>query len=153
MINNNAKLLFCPTLKNGNVPAREFKNISGTTSTCTGGSQQASMIQGIKIVVGNGTILPTVDDYVLESPINTITQNVVSATKYNDLNNLTWNNVSTILFCTSILTNDTEEDITITEVGIQCNFSPTEILMCREVLEQPYTLEAGHSVQFRVSIK
>lgn len=111
-------------------------------------------LEGVCIYTGSGTTEPTADDYNLESPYTDV--KMVS---------LTGSSVSTDVHTvpsyksyTATLSNAAEENRTISEVGLMISFpssvsgSKAKLLMAREVLDNPITLEPGDTVTFTFRI-
>lgn len=112
--------------------------------------------------VGTGTTAPTVDDYKLENETTDLTfvtyesiprQYVVNSgevvptveEKYNQ---------NYIMKNTATYRNDTDNDITITELGVFCTLNShnlMRIMLCREVIS-PVTIHPGETYTFTVTI-
>lgn len=99
---------------------------------------------------GSGTTDPTTDDYTLESPISTLTGSSASCGK-----------TASGKQYTQVVTNETNEDITITELGlfvlVHINSISelamrSSVMLYREVLDTPVTLEPGQTATFTVEL-
>ena len=104
---------------------------------------------GLILFVGTGTTTPTKDDYKLESavafasPFGSCTHN---------------SNVTSVV---RTFTNDTEEDVTITEIGLyvfhslcacNSNYSSYPVLVGRKILDAPVTIEPNETYTFTYNV-
>lgn len=99
---------------------------------------------------GSGTTEPTADDYTLESPISTLTGSSATCGK-----------TASGKQYTQVVTNETNEDVTITELGLFVLVNATynyatvmnsSIMLYREVLDAPVTLEPGQTATFTAEL-
>lgn len=111
-------------------------------------------------VFGNGTTTETFEDYRLESKNTDITKSneSVYGLRFDDINK-TW-----VLKKMCNLQNNTDSNITITEVGLVSNYTGRTsnvatsgasgtYLIYREVLDEPFTVKAGETVVYTHEIK
>ena len=99
---------------------------------------------GCKIYLGTGNVTPTIDDYKLSGELVTgLTSQSQSATANN--NSITFS---------AIATNNTESPVTIKEIGLggYMNGTGCVILLTRDVLATPVTLNTGDSKRFSITI-
>ena len=113
-----------------------------------------SYFSNATIVVGTGTTPASVDDYDLANQLTDgITISVVSKT--NTSVDRAYSSDEPLMFVNCLITNETENDISITEIGItiaQSSSTSLTYLLTRTVLTQPLVLEAGKTYQLRVDI-
>lgn len=134
----------------------DFPQISGLDSSCnicTSGSYYDSTsivtgsfnFTGSKIYLGTGNVTPTIDDYKLSGELVTgLTSQEQNTTANN--NSITFS---------AIATNNTESPVTIKEIGLGGYFSggtPFVVLLTRDVLPTPVTLNVGDSKRFSITI-
>lgn len=99
---------------------------------------------GCQICLGTGNVTPTIDDYKLSGELVTgLTSQGQSTTANN--NSITFS---------AIATNNTESPVTIKEIGLggYYNGELCVILLTRDVLATPVTLNVGDSKSFSVTI-
>lgn len=134
---------------------RGQKNMAGTTSTKSY-NDFVSTLTYSSILVGNGTTEATIDDYALASRITSgLTINVASRTSTSNARQYDSN--EPLLFVNALVTNDTAEDITVTEIALVGCTSYTYLdsntfVYARTVLLEPLTIEAGKTYQIRVDV-
>ena len=87
------------------------------------------------IRVGTGTTAPTSSDYELEAITTELTVDSIT-------NSITTNNTNTY---TAIVSNPTNADIQLREIGLYTNIWSREYLLDRTVLTTPITIPAGES--------
>lgn len=140
MLNLNGKLALASTA------AKAYKNINGET---TGTTQSATNVRtNIEVRVGSGTTAPTVNDTYLESVITTLSKvssTSSSAYTYGDNYSLT---------ATTTYENNTDSDVTVTELGMVANATAaegTQIMIAREVID-PVTIPVGGQKTFTLTI-
>lgn len=109
--------------------------------------------EGVLIYTGSGTTEPTAEDYTLESPYSDV--QMISCTGSGA--ETTAGTVPPYKTYTTTLENKSEENRTISEVGLLIGFSSStsskvKLLMAREVLSSPVTLEPGDTVTFTFRI-
>lgn len=100
---------------------------------------------GCEIYLGTGNVTPTIDDYKLSGELVT---GLTSQEKNTTANN------NSITF-SAIATNNTESPVTIKEIGLggYCTGStPCVVLLTRDVLATPVTLNTGDSKTFSITI-
>lgn len=110
-------------------------------------------LEGVCIYTGSGTTEPTAEDYTLESPYSDV--QMISCTGSGA--ETTAGTVPPYKTYTTTLENKAEENRTISEVGLLIGFpsstsSKVKLLMAREVLSSPVTLEPGDTVTFTFRI-
>lgn len=104
------------------------------------------------VVLGTGTVAPTLDDYKLSGDLITTVTASCSFTMTPDENGITFKSLFTI-------TNTGDSDITIGEIGLICNpynSSSAEVykaLLERTVLDSPVAIEAGGVGQVTYTIR
>ena len=134
-----------------------YPQISGVSSHCNictnnesydSTSIPASNVNfaGCEIYLGTGNVTPTIDDYKLSGELVTgLTSQEQSTTANN--NSLTFS---------AIATNNTESPVTIKEIGLGGYFvgnnTPFAVLLTRDVLATPVTLNVGDSKTFSITI-
>lgn len=100
---------------------------------------------GCEIYLGTGNVTPTIGDYKLSGELITgLTSQKQSTTATN--NSITFS---------AIATNNTESPVTIKEIGLGGYFSgtgPFVVLLTRDVLATPVTLNVGDSKTFSITI-
>lgn len=100
---------------------------------------------GCQIYLGTGNVTPTIDDYKLSGELVTgLTSQKKSTTANN--NSITFS---------AIATNNTESPVTIKEIGLGGYFTgstPFVVLLTRDVLATPVTLNVGDSKTFSITI-
>lgn len=97
-----------------------------------------------EIYLGTGNVTPTIDDYKLSGELVTgLTSQEKSTTANN--NSITFS---------AIATNNTESPVTIKEIGLggYYNSKPCVVLLTRDVLSTPVTLNTGDSKTFSITI-
>ena len=134
----------------------DYPQISGLSSNCnicTGaGNYDSTSIPtgnfnftGCEIYLGTGNVTPTIDDYKLSGELVTgLTSQEKSTTANN--NSITFS---------AIATNNTESPVTIKEIGLGGYFTgstPFVVLLTRDVLATPVTLNTGDSKTFSITI-
>ena len=127
------------------------KNTSGVDSTLFPNSNSYGVfLTNLKVYVGSGTTAETIDDYCLESQINTL--DIISSTGTNS-NNPSYIDGYINTF-TSTFKNNTNADITVNEIGIigKENTYNVEALIYREVLDTPITIAPNTTKAFSVTI-
>ena len=100
---------------------------------------------GCEIYLGTGNVTPTINDYKLSGEL-------VTGLTYQYLNTSATNN--SIKF-SAIATNNTESPVTIKEIGLggfNTGSLPFVILLTRDVLPTPVTLNTGDSKTFSITI-
>ena len=134
----------------------EFPQISGLGSGCfictsgdfynsTGITTADFNFSGSQIYLGTGDVTPTIDDYKLSGEL------VIGLT--NQARNTVVNNNS-ITF-SGIATNNTESPVTIKEIGLGGYYNSSivfAVLLTRDVLATPVTLNTGDSKTFSITI-
>lgn len=113
----------------------------------------AANLEGVCIYTGSGTTEPTADDYNLESPYTDVQMTTCTGSSVES----STNTVSRMKTYTATLENKAEENRTISEVGLMVGFPSSssdkvKLLMAREVLENPITLEPNDTVTFTFRI-
>lgn len=134
----------------------DFPQITGLSSNCnictSGTDYDGTSIptgsfnfSGCEIYLGTGNVTPTIDDYKLSGELVT---GLTSQEKNTTANN------NSITF-SAIATNNTESPVTIKEIGLGGYFrgsSPFVVLLTRDVLATPVTLNTGDSKTFSITI-
>lgn len=114
-------------------------NYDGTSITTTNFA-----FQGCEIYLGTGNVTPTIDDYKLSGELITgLTSQEQDTTATN--NSITFS---------AIATNNIKSPVTIKEIGLGGYFStkPFVVLLTRDVLATPVTLNTGDSKRFSITI-
>lgn len=134
----------------------DFPQITGLRSNCNictdGGNYDSTNIptsqpifQGCEIYLGTGNVTPTIDDYKLSGELVTSLTSQEKSTTANN-NSITFS---------AIATNNTESPVTIKEIGLGGYFSGSTrfvVLLTRDVLPTPVTLNTGDSKTFSITI-
>lgn len=131
----------------------KIDGLSFICNICTSGSIYNSTsiqsgnfsFQGCEIYLGTGNVTPTIDDYKLSGEL-------VTGLKSQGQNTTANNN--SIRF-SAIATNNTESPVTIKEIGLGGYYSgstPSVVLLTRDVLATPVTLNTGDSKTFSITI-
>ena len=101
---------------------------------------------GCEIYLGTGNVTPTIDDYKLSGELVTGLKSQEQRTVANN-NSITFS---------AIATNNTESPVTIKEIGLggynNNSSAPCVILLTRDVLATPVTLNTGDSKTFSITI-
>lgn len=116
-------------------------NYYNSTSITTGNFS----FTGCEIYLGTGNVTPTIDDYKLSGELIT---GLTSQKQNTSANN------NSIIF-SAIATNNTESPVTIKEIGLGGYLSdskPFAVLLTRDVLATPVTLNTGDSKTFSITI-
>lgn len=126
--------------------------LSFTCNICTSDSHYNSTsiptgsvnFKGCEIYLGTGNVTPTIDDYKLSGEL---------VTGLTSQGNVTTANNNSITF-SAIATNNTESPVTIKEIGLGGYYSadPIVVLLTRDVLATPVTLNTGDSKTFSITI-
>lgn len=119
--------------------------ISDSTYNSTSVPTSSFVFQGSKIYLGTGNVTPTIDDYKLSGELVT---GLTSQEKSVAANN------NSITF-SATATNNTESPVTIKEIGLGGDTIGTTacvILLTRDVLATPVTLNVGDSKTFSITI-
>jgi hypothetical protein len=131
----------------------QITGLSSNCAICTGGGSYDStniptsqfVFQGCEIYLGTGNVTPTIDDYKLSGELVTgLTSQEKSTTANN--NSITFS---------AIATNNTESPVTIKEIGLGGYTSGSTacvVLLTRDVLPTPVTLNTGDSKTFSITI-
>lgn len=134
----------------------DYPTISGLNFTCninTGDTfyNSTSIVDGnfnfsgCKIYLGTGNVTPTIDDYKLSGELVTGLKSQEQRTAANN---------NSIRF-SAIATNNTESPVTIKEIGLGGYYggsNPFVVLLTRDVLATPVTLNTGDSKTFSITI-
>lgn len=134
------------------VGSPDIRGLGSNCNICTSGTNYdstsipASKVEftGCEIYLGTGNVTPTIDDYKLSGELVTgLTSQEKSTTANN--NSITFS---------AIATNNTESPVTIKEIGLggYHNDEPYVILLTRDVLATPVTLNTGDSKTFSITI-
>ena len=138
-------------LKYMNYP--DTSGLGTTCDICTSDSMYNSTsiqpgnfaFQGCEIYLGTGNVTPTIDDYKLSGEL---------VTGLNSQSQSTTANNNSIKF-SAIATNNTESPVTIKEIGLGGYYksnTPFVVLLTRDVLATPVTLNTGDSKTFSITI-
>ena len=135
----------------------QIRGLSNDCNICTRGTNYNSTsiptgnfsFQGCQIYLGTGNVTPTIDDYKLSGELVT---GLTSQGQRTTANN------NSIRF-SAIATNNTESPVTIKEIGLGGYYSssgssstPIVVLLTRDVLATPVTLNTGESKTFSITI-
>lgn len=108
-------------------------------------SAESLSFQKCEIYLGTGNVTPTIDDYKLSGElITSLVSQELSTTANN--NSITFS---------AIATNNSESPVTIKELGLggyDSSSTPSVILLTRDVLATPVTLNTGDSKTFSITI-
>ena len=99
--------------------------------------------------VGSGTAQPTVDDYCLESQINSLTQLCISKSNGSSYDS------NYIITAQATFKNNTEQNITVNEVGFFLSGNGEwiySVLIAREVLDAPVVIRPQQTYTFSITI-
>lgn len=139
--------------KQNNMDTPLISGLSSNCNICTSGTSYDSTsiptgafdFAGCEIYLGTGNVTPTIDDYKLSGELVTgLTSQGQSTTANN--NSITFS---------AIATNNTESPVTIKEIGLGGYTTGTiacVILLTRDVLATPVTLNTGDSKTFSITI-
>ena len=126
--------------------------LSSTCNICTSGTSYDSTnaptgsftFSGCEIYLGTGNVTPTIDDYKLSGELVTGLESQEQSTTVNN---------NSIIF-SAIATNNTKSPVTIKEIGLGGYNSGTicVVLLTRDVLATPVTLNTGDSKTFSITI-
>ena len=153
MILNNGRNAFALLAQNSK---RGLKAKDGTISNTTTLSQIISATTYASIVFGDGITPVSVGDYELDNEIDDLTVTLASISAVSS--DRSYDNANTpLLFVNTIVTNDTENDISINELGIEIKTTASapnsnRYLLTRKVLSDTLVLEAGKSYQIKIEI-
>lgn len=126
-----------------------YKGTAGTNITLGGDSELNYILNSLVLVFGEGTTEPTPDDYCLEDAIDTLSVVVSTNTANTDKPNYSQNY---ILICQATVKNNTEEDITISEIGIQgTDTGKGDVLITRDTFK-PITIAPQKTYTVSVTI-
>ena len=124
--------------------------------TSTSGSGGTN-IQYIDMALGAGTTAPTIDDYKMENAlVNVLTDVSHTCPRVNDTSSITRPGWSNLVF-TQTVVNNTENPVTVTEIGLfghlNDTYTPVKpvVLYTRDVIS-PVTIGVGETKTFVVSI-
>lgn len=135
----------------------QFPQMTGLNSNCnicTSGTNYDStsiptsnfLFSGCEIYLGTGNVTPTIDDYKLSGELVTGLTSQGQSTSANN-NSITFS---------AIATNNTESPVTIKEIGLggyyNSSTTPVVVLLTRDVLATPVTLNTGDSKRFSITI-
>ena len=118
---------------------------SGTIYDSTSVTQANFNFTGCEIFLGTGNVTPTIDDYKLSGELVTGLKSQEQSTTANN---------NSIKF-SAIATNNTESPVTIKEIGLgglYTGSNPFVVLLTRDVLATPVTLNTGDSKTFSITI-
>lgn len=150
MLVKNGKICLTP---NGN-NTRQIKTTSGDNLNISS-SNYNYVTSNLHIKIGNGTTQPTDADYNIEDVITSgLTLTLVSKSTSASI---LYDNPPSILFANYLVTNETENDISVSEIALFSNTAQTpsdinEFLISRTVLADPIVLESGKTYQLRVDV-
>lgn len=130
-----------------------MSGLSNVCNICTSGSYYDSTsipttsvnFSGCEIYLGTGNVTPTIDDYKLSGEL---------VTGLTPQDQRTTANNNSITF-SAIATNNTDAPVTIKEIGLGGYSSktiPFVVLLTRDVLPTPVTLNVGDSKRFSITI-
>lgn len=136
--------------------ARDYPQINGLSydcNICTSGTNYDStsaptsntQFSGCEIYLGTGNVTPTINDYKLSGEL------VTGLTSQSQDTSATNNSIT----FSAIATNNTESPVTIKEIGLggyNNGVTPFVVLLTRDVLATPVTLNTGDSKTFSITI-
>ena len=152
MITNNFRLLINKKIFN-NSNYYAFKGTNGSTAGGTSAGTVFSSNNYNKVTLGSGNTPPTVDDLSLENKINDLTL----LTRTMDNSSAAYGDVNGIVTYTAVYKNNTENNITVSELGVEAGEGYTSsgwggiVLLVREVIT-PITIAPGETYTFTVKI-
>ena len=130
----------------------QIDGLSSKCGICTGAGNYDSTnipttqftFTGCEIYLGTGNVTPTIDDYKLSGELVTVLKSQEQRTTANN-NSITFS---------AIATNNTESPVTIKEIGLGGYYNSPDcvILLTRDVLATPVTLNTGDSKTFSITI-
>lgn len=131
----------------------QIDGLSSNCNICTIGTNYNSTsitsgnfsFSGCEIYLGTGNVTPTIDDYKLSGELVTGLTSQGQDTTANN-NSITFS---------AIATNNTESPVTIKEIGLGGYFTgstPFVVLLTRDVLATPVTINTGDSKTFSITI-
>lgn len=118
---------------------------SGTIYDSTSITTAVLAFSGCEIYLGTGNVTPTIDDYKLSGEL-------ITSLASQELNTTANNNSITF---SAIATNNTESPVTIKELGLggySSGSTACVVLLTRDVLATPVTLNTGDSKTFSITI-
>ena len=117
---------------------------SSTTYDSTSIETTNFSFSGCEIYLGTGNVTPTIDDYKLSGELVTGLTSQQQDTTANN-NSITFS---------AIAINNTESPVTIKEIGLGGYYSksPVVVLLTRDVLATPVTINTGDSKAFSITI-
>ena len=118
---------------------------SGTNYDSTSTVTSNFNFSGCQIYLGTGNVTPTIDDYKLSGEL------ITGLTSQSQDTSATNNSIK----FSAIATNNTESPVTIKEIGLGGYYAgktPCVILLTRDVLATPVTLNTGDSKTFSITI-
>ena len=136
----------------GYMDSPQIGGLGATCNICTSASNYDSTaittasfgFLGCEIYLGTGNVTPTIDDYKLSGELVTGLKSQRQSTTANN---------NSIKF-SAIATNNTESPVTIKEIGLGGYYTsqPFVVLLTRDVLATPVTLNTGDSKTFSITI-
>lgn len=156
MLTNNGRLFLLPTGSSCNKKFRMSGGNDSSVSDSNAKSAFANATYGGSIIFGTGTTAPTKNDYVLEQPLtNSLVVSVLNRSNSGTTTAQLYSDVPSLLYVTALVTNETETDITVTEIGMNTSItsgSNDKLLLTRTVLTEPIVMESGKTYQITVAI-
>lgn len=156
MLTNNGRLFLLPTSQNC---SKTFKLFNGNDSAVNDSSTKTIFINatyGGTLILGTGTTAPTKNDYALEQPLeNSLTVSVLNKSNASIQTGVKYDDVPSLLYVTALVTNETETDVTVTEIGMTTSTTSSvgyKVLLTRTVLTEPIVMESGKTYQITVAI-
>ena len=136
-----------------NIASPAITGLGSSCNICTSGTNYDStsivtanfVFSGSEIYLGTGNVTPTIDDYKLSGELVTGLTSQEQRTTANN-NSITFS---------AIATNNTESPVTIKEIGLgglTAGATACVILLTRDVLTTPVTLNVGDSKTFSITI-
>lgn len=130
-----------------------MNGLSYTCDICTSGTNYDStsiptagfVFSGCEIYLGTGNVTPTIGDYKLSGEL------ITGLTSQEQKTTATNNSIK----FSAIATNNTESPVTIKEIGLgghTTSKAPCVVLLTRDVLATPVTLNTGDSKTFSITI-
>lgn len=156
MLTNNGRLFLLPTSQSC---TKKFKAINGADTVGSDNSNKSAfnnVTYGGSLLLGDGTTAPTKNDYALEHALeNSLAVSIISKSNPIISTAQVYSDVPSLLYVTALVTNETEEDVTISEIGMITSITSSDtskILLTRTVLTEPITMESGKTYQITVAI-
>lgn len=146
MLTKNGKYVFGTTFTLNTGANVILKTLQGTIDS----NPKSSLYNNMKLYVGNGTTIPTVDDYNMESKITTLTELGHNRTAPSGISD------NFMLTASTTFKNNTNEAITVSELGFITGYNDQypdsgSFLLAHELIE-PVTIQPNETYAFTMII-